>query len=139
MPTYDYLCNDCGQMTEIMHAMSDESTHRCPECDTVMSKQIGMGYLATHSFKPSLADLRETDHTKKVKDKERAITMRKRAFGHDAVGDPVDQPDRSHIIKKGRTIGGQQMEVDKKDFIKAAAKDPAMVKIAQDVVKQEKK
>jgi len=139
MPTYDYLCNECGHLTEIMHAMSDESERACPECGKLMTKQIGMGYLATSGFKPTLADLRENEHSKKVSDKERAIKMRKKAFGHDAVGDPVDKPDARHIVKKGRTLGGQQMEVDKKDFIKAAAKDPAMVKVAQDAIKKEKK
>jgi putative FmdB family regulatory protein len=137
MPSYDYLCK-CGHLTEIMHAMSDETERACPECGEVMNKQIGIGYLATSGFKPTLADLRETDHHKKVKDKDRAVKMRKREFGHDAVGDPVDKPDARHIVKKGRTIGGQQMEVDKKDFVKAAAQDPAMVRIAQDALKKEK-
>jgi len=139
MPTYDYLCKECDNMVEIMHAMSDESPRECPDCGSQMDKQIGTGYLVTSGFNPTLADLRESEHTKKVKDKERAVAMRKQAFGHDAVGDPVDKPDPRHVLKKGRTLGGQEMEVDKKDFVKAAAKDPGMVKLAQDVIKKEQK
>ena len=56
-----------------------------------MTKQIGIGILASKGFKPTLADLNESEHNKKVSDRERAIQMRKKAFGHDAVGDPVDQ------------------------------------------------
>jgi len=138
MPTYDYLCNECGNLTEIMHAMSDNSERLCPECGEMMTKQIGIGYLATSGFKPTLADLRENEHSKKVNDKERAVKMRKRAFGHDAVGDPVDKPDPRHVIKKGRTLGGQQMDIDKNEFIKAAAKDPAAVRLAQDALRKSK-
>lgn len=116
--------------------MSDESEWKCPECDAVMSKQIGMGYLASKGFKPTLSDLKESDHTKKVKDKDRAIKMRKKAFGHDAVGDPVDSPDPMHVLKKGRTLGGQQMEIDKQAITKALAKDNAAVELAKNALKK---
>lgn len=86
-----------------------------------------------------MADRKETEHRKKVKDFDRAVRMRKKAFGRDAVGDPVEKPDPRHVIRKGRTLGGQQVEVDKKEFIKAAARDPAMVKIAQESLKKNKR
>ena len=92
----------------------------------------------TGGFKPTRADFHESEHHKKVTDKERAVRMRKREFGHDAVGDPVDKADPMHIVKRGRTLGGQEKEVDKKEFIQAAAKDPMMVKVAQDAVKKSK-
>jgi len=136
MPNYDYLCKDCGHIAEIMHMMSDESSRSCPKCDCPMEKQIGIGYLVTRGFKPTLADRNESEHHKKVKDKERAVRMRKRAFGHDAVGDPVDKSDPKHIIK-GRTLGGQEKEVDKKEMIQALAKDPHSVQVALDSLKGE--
>jgi len=111
--------------------MSDETKRKCPECEHVMAKQIGCGYFATKGFKPSLSDHRESEHTKKVTDKDRAIKNRKRAFGHDAVGDPSDKPDPKHIVKRGRVLGGQEKEVDKREFIKAAAKNPQMVEVAK--------
>jgi len=121
-----------------MHMMSDETPRPCPECDCPMVKQIGVGYLATKGFKPTRADFRESEHHKQVKDKERAVRSRKREFGHDAVGDPVDQPDPMHIVKRGRTLAGQEKEVDKKEFIQAAAKDPVMIKVAQDAIQKSK-
>ncbi len=130
MPNYDYLCSKCDILVEIMHMMSDDSIRPCPDCGEKMDKQISGGYLASSGFKPTLADLRETDHHLKVKDPERAVKMRKKAFGHDAVGDPVDTPDPMHIVKRGRTLAGQEKEVDKAEVVKALAKDPCSVDIA---------
>lgn len=138
MPTYDYICDKCLFQTEIIHLMSDDSLRPCPECHTNMTKQIGIGYLVTSGFKPSLEDLREANHSMMVKDKERAIRMRKKAFGRDSVGDPVDSPDPKHIVRRGRTLGGRQMEIDKQEFVKAAAKDPYIVKQCQDIVNKQK-
>jgi len=138
MPTYDYHCDKCGHDTEIFHMMSDESRHLCPECNAVMTKQISSGYLASGSFKPTLADMRESEHTKKVTDKERAIKSRKKAFGHDAVGDPVDKPDPEHAIR-AKVLAGSEQEVDKGAFIKAAAKDPATVELCKNALNKQNK
>jgi len=118
--------------------MSDDSVHLCPECNTQMEKQISRGaYIIASGISGTIADHKQKEHTKKVKDPERAVKMRKKVFGSDAVGDPKDQPDPKHIIK-GRTLGGQQKEVDKQEFIKAAAKDPYTVKKAQEAIKKSK-
>ncbi len=135
IPTYDYNCDNCGFEQEIMHQMSDSTKRKCPECKKNMTKQIGMGYLIVSGIKPTLADHKESEHKKKVKDPERAVRMRKKAFGHESVGNPSMQTDPKHLIK-GRTLGGQEKEVDKKEFIQAAAKDPAMVKTAQEALKK---
>lgn len=135
IPTYDYYCESCGFEQEVIHRMSDNSKIKCSECKKNMTKKIGMGYLITSGINPTLADHRESEHTKKVKDPERAVRMRKKAFGHDSVGDPSMQTDPKHLIR-GRTLGGQEKEVDKKEFIQAAAKDPAMVKTAQEALKK---
>ena len=122
--------------------MSDETLRVCPECSANMRKEIGTGAvirIGGFGEHKTRADRKEADHMKKVKDMERAVRMRKKAFGHDAVGDPVDKPDPRHIVKKGRTLGGQQMEVDKTEFVKAAAKDPGMVKVAADALAKAKK
>lgn len=93
-------------------------------------------YLITSGLKGTLEGHKEAERTKKVKDPERAVRSRKKAFGRDAVGDPSMQTDPRHVIKRGRTLGGQQKEVDKAEFIKAAAKDSVMVEKALDVVKK---
>ena len=94
-------------------------------------------YVTQKGIKPTLEDLRETNHTKKVKDTERAYRSRKRAFGADDVSKLRDKPDPKHIIK-GRTLGGQQKEVDKQELTKALAKDDFAVKTAMDVLKKQK-
>ena len=118
--------------------MKDNSRHPCPECDnSKMTKLFSVG-LAIMVKNGGVADHKESEHKKKVHDRERSVRMRKKAFGSDAVGDPVDRPDPRHILKRGKTLGGQQKEVDKTEFIKAAAKDPLMVKKAQDALKKSK-
>jgi putative FmdB family regulatory protein len=139
MPTYDYICPKCDHWEEIFHMMSDETPRPCPECNTAMVKQLGTGYIASKGFKPTLEDLKEEDHRKKVKDPERARRKRIKEFGSQAVGDPVDKPDPKHIVKRGRALGGQQKEVDKQEFIKAAAKDEGMVRAAKKALKESKK
>lgn len=138
MPSYDYACEECGFIDEYRHMMSEEPKYECPECGhKYLAKQMSSTfYVAQSNFAPTAEDRKEDEHRKKVKDMERAVRMRKKAFGTDAVGDPVDKPDPQHIVKKGRTLGGQEMEVDKKEFVQAAAKDPAMVKKAQEAIKK---
>jgi len=135
MPIYNYQCPKCELVEEQCHSIHKDPIFKCPECKTKLKRMIGSGIYITTGLKPSLEDGREADHTKKVKDPERAIKMRKKAFGSDEVGNPVSEPDPRHIIKKGRTLGGQQTEIDKGEFVRAAAKDPVMVKKAQDVLK----
>ena len=83
--------------------------------------------MITGGLKGSLKDHRESEYTKKVKDPERAVKSRQKAFGRDAVGDPGMTTDPRHIVKRGRTLGGQQKEIDRGEFIRAAAKDDYML------------
>ncbi len=137
MPTYEYLCTKCDTIVDIFHSMSARKKQRCEMCNTVMEKQIGAGYCATTGFKPTLAEMRETDHSNRVKDPERAVKRRKKHFGHDAVGDPKMESDPRHIVR-GRTLGGQEKEVDKRELIKALAKDDFAVAQAQKALKKQK-
>jgi len=138
MPCYDYTCKRCELTVEIFHTMSSKKKYKCPECNSKMIKLIGYGYFAS-SMKPSISDYKESEHKKKVKDPERAVRNRKREFGHDAVGDPSMITDPMHIIKKGRTLGGQQKDIDKKEIIKAAAKDDYVVDQCIQSVRNKKK
>lgn len=124
MPVYDYRCQKCDLIEEQCHSIKKDPVFKCPICKTTMVRQVGLGvYIITEGLNPSLADHKESEHTKKVTDKERAIKMRKKAFGHDSVGNPADAADPRHVIKRGRTLGGQQKEIDRNEFVKAAAKD----------------
>lgn len=84
-------------------------------------------------------DYKEEEHKKVVKDPERARRRRKRIFGSEATGDPPLQNDPRHVIKKGRTIAGQDKEIDRSEFIKAAAKSDSIVQTAAQALRKAKK
>jgi len=35
MPTYDYICSNCGRKTEIVHSISSSAPRACPACGAV--------------------------------------------------------------------------------------------------------
>ena len=43
MPTYDYICTDCGYKFEKFQRMSDEPIKICPECSGEVKRLIGTG------------------------------------------------------------------------------------------------
>ena len=140
MVKYDYKCPACDQIEEISHSINEDPEYDCSNCGELMKRQISMGsYVITSGINGSIEDYHENEHSKKVKDPERAVQSRKRAFGHDAVGDPTMTTDPRHIVKRGRTLGGQQMDIDRDEFIKAAAKDDYVVDQAIKAVKKSEK
>ena len=40
MPTYDYICSNCGHRAEILHGVHDETPRTCAECGGQMRKAI---------------------------------------------------------------------------------------------------
>lgn len=43
MPTYDYVCKDCGYQFEAFQKMSDEPLSVCPQCNGEVKRKIGAG------------------------------------------------------------------------------------------------
>jgi len=43
MPTYDYRCENCGKQFEVFHAMSEEPSLKCSECNGNLKRLIGTG------------------------------------------------------------------------------------------------
>lgn len=43
MPTYDYVCSDCGYEFEHFQSMSDEPIRVCPKCKGTVRRKIGGG------------------------------------------------------------------------------------------------
>ena len=119
MPSYDYICEHCEYQDEIFHMMSDESPQICPHCNKPMNKQISAGYAFVKNPDNTASEMR--DRSERAKDRRSQPKHRT----HDGVGSG-----------KGKALGGQHFEVDKKEFIQAAAKDPLMVKTAQDALKK---
>lgn len=138
MPNYDYYCPTCENVQEIFHSMKSEEKYFCEKCKVELRKKIcAPFYVINRNGK--LSQIKEEDHRKKVKDPERARRSRLRAFGHDAVGDPAMQNDPRHVIKRGKTLGGQEKTVDKQEFIKAASQYQPIVDKAVEVVNKTKK
>lgn len=62
MPTYEYLCRNCGHTFDVVQAMSDETLTVCPVCGGELRKVFGAPAI---SFKGS--GFYATDHGKKSK------------------------------------------------------------------------
>ena len=41
MPTYQYVCTDCGERLELQQSFSDEALTVCPTCDGRLRKVFG--------------------------------------------------------------------------------------------------
>ena len=136
MPTYDYFCKKCEMTTEIAHSIHKDPKLKCKKCHTKLIRIISISsHIIESGIKQKAEDYKEDEHKKKVKDIERAARARRKLFGSEA-GQPKDKPDPKHIIKRGKTIAGQNIEIDKSDFIKAAARDPYLVTKAQEIAQK---
>ncbi len=61
MPTYDYKCDECGNLFERFQNMSEEPLRECPECLGTVRRLVGTG--AGIIFKGS--GFYETDYKRK--------------------------------------------------------------------------
>ena len=43
MPTYDYVCQDCGHDFEAFQSMKDDPLTECPECNGKLKRLVGGG------------------------------------------------------------------------------------------------
>jgi putative FmdB family regulatory protein len=62
MPTYEYVCKNCGHLFEIVQSMRDDPLKECPECGGELRKVFAAPSI---SFKGS--GFYATDHGKKSK------------------------------------------------------------------------
>ena len=68
MPTYEYVCSQCGHEFEVIQKMSDAPKKRCPKCRGKIERRIGGG--AGILFKGSgfyITDYRSSDYKAKEK------------------------------------------------------------------------
>ena len=45
MPTYDYVCEDCGKRFTLFLSLSKKDEARCPECGSQKVRQLFTGFL----------------------------------------------------------------------------------------------
>jgi putative FmdB family regulatory protein len=62
MPTYEYICKQCGHLFEIVQSMKDDALTECPQCGGELRKVFAPPAIA---FKGS--GFYATDHGKKAK------------------------------------------------------------------------
>jgi len=43
MPTYDYVCRDCGHEFEAFQSMKDDPLTECPQCKGSVKRLVGGG------------------------------------------------------------------------------------------------
>jgi putative FmdB family regulatory protein len=43
MPTYDYVCQNCGHEFEAFQSMKDDPLKDCPSCDGTVKRKVGGG------------------------------------------------------------------------------------------------
>jgi putative FmdB family regulatory protein len=43
MPTYDYVCQDCGHEFEAFQSMKDDPLTECPSCNGKVKRLVGGG------------------------------------------------------------------------------------------------
>lgn len=68
MPTYDYVCDNCGHEFELVQKMTDKPRKRCPRCRGAVRRRIGSG--AGLLFKGSgfyATDYRSDEYRSKAK------------------------------------------------------------------------
>lgn len=77
MPTYDYLCQDCGHEFEAFQSITAEPLTECPKCGGEVKRKIGLG--AGLIFKGSgfyITDYKKNDEKKTETKKEAADTSK---------------------------------------------------------------
>ena len=77
MPLYEYLCDACGHLFEIIQKFSDPPVEKCPKCGGAVTKQIsspaiqfkGTGWYVTDYAKRDKGSAGGDDHGQKPPEK----------------------------------------------------------------------
>jgi putative FmdB family regulatory protein len=82
MPIYEYACEDCGKLCEVIQKVTDEPISTCQECSGQMHKLIsqtsfilkGAGWYVTDYASPERKKAQESDGPTGAKHQERPDT-----------------------------------------------------------------
>lgn len=149
MPTYEFRCNECSKTFDSYSQkfrtdnIGDSVTNiPCDSCGKMNAIRVWpeeLDITITFGEFRDREDKKEEDHKKRVKCPERAERNRKKHFGSENVSVTKSQyAGRSHKIKKQIVpkASGTSSDIDKTDFIKAAARNPNAVKAAKDALQR---
>ena len=138
MPVYEYVCTKCEHHFDLFSKTFsvDDNSVTCEGCGKKSCKrQISMPQVKIGEDKPDRYERAEKSHMSKVKDPERARRLRKKKFGTEGIS--ITKSPFYHKEKRVKAQGTSQ-EVDKKEFVKAAAQNPNAMKAAVDIVNKKK-
>lgn len=83
MPTYEYVCRNCGHLFEIVQSMTDDPPTECPECGGELRKVFAPPAI---SFKGS--GFYTTDHSKKKEPTEKKSDGKPNGTGGEKKSEP---------------------------------------------------
>ncbi|PYP86575.1 MAG: FmdB family transcriptional regulator [Blastocatellia bacterium AA13] len=72
MPIYEYVCEKCGEYTEVIQKVTDEPIKRCKKCKGKLEKQI-----SRTSFQLKGSGWYQTDYSSKPKESSGASEEKK--------------------------------------------------------------
>ena len=101
MPTYEYICKDCGHAFEIVQSMKDDALTVCPECGGTLRKVFGAPAI---SFKGS--GFYATDHGKKATSGSDRAGSGERTNGEEKRGGGDKRDPSTSDTKKGSKESG---------------------------------
>ena len=116
MPIYEYQCQACGELQEVLQKISDPVLKKCPECGKLKLKKL----VSAPSFRLSGTGWYETDF-KSDKDTQRNLSTK------DSQGDDQSK-DKKKSDAKGKNKKEDKGKSDKKDSAKKSSSDKSKSK-----------
>lgn len=137
MPVYEYICKQCEHQFDVFvkgfnHQDSDTKCEACGKGPCI--RQLTAPMISISPDGPDRYERKEVEQSKKVKDPERARKMRKDKFGTEGIS--ITKSPHYHKQKQVKAQG--KSDVDKKEFIKHAARNPKAVAAAASALKLSK-
>ena len=99
MPTYEYVCKNCGHLFEIVQSMRDDPLTECPECGGELRKVFtapsiafkGSGFYATDHGKKSKSASERSDS----RDRSASASSEKKASDKESEKGSEKSPDKA--------------------------------------------
>lgn len=133
MPIYSFQHPKTGEVYDVLRKFSESGDPYVVD-GVECIKLINMPQIRISEAGPDRHERKEMDHAKKVKDPERARKMRKDKFGVEGIS--ITKSPEFHKAKNIKAKGSS--DVDKKQFIQSAAKNPNALAAAQKALKKAK-
>jgi hypothetical protein len=138
LPLYEFQHPSTGEIFEVLRPFSQSGEPFIAPDGIQCQRLLSLPQIRIGEDKPDRYERKEVDHRKRVKDRDRAQRNRRKLFGSDNVNvSKSDLAKRKHTFKK-ETIKTEKssQDIDRKQFIQAAARNPIAVAAAKKVLKK---